>query len=208
VARNLGPVCRLCRREGLKLFLKGERCYSDKCAIERRNYPPGAHGQARTRFSEFAIRLREKQKVKRIYGLLEAQFSAYFDAAERRDGITGENLLVLLERRLDTVVYRLGFASSLAQARQVVRHGHIQVNAKKVTIPSTMVQVNDVISVGEGSRQKKVIVEAIEMAQRRGVPPWMALERDQFRGSLRSLPQRAELTMPISEKLIVEHYSR
>jgi small subunit ribosomal protein S4 len=208
VARNLGPVCRLCRREGLKLFLKGERCYSDKCAIERRNYPPGAHGQARTRFSEFAIRLREKQKVKRIYGLLEAQFSAYFDAAERMDGITGENLLVLLERRLDTVVYRLGFASSLAQARQVVRHGHIQVNAKKVTIPSTMVQVNDVISVGEGSRQKKVIVEAIEMAQRRGVPPWMALERDQFRGSLRSLPQRAELTMPISEKLIVEHYSR
>jgi small subunit ribosomal protein S4 len=208
VARNLGPVCRLCRREGLKLFLKGERCYSDKCAIERRNYPPGAHGQARTRFSEFAIRLREKQKVKRIYGLMEAQFSAYFEAAERMDGITGENLLVLLERRLDNVVYRLGFASSLAQARQVVLHGHIQVNAKKVTIPSTMVKVNDVISVAEGSRQKKVIVEAIEMAQRRGVPPWMALEREQFRGSLRALPARAELTMPISEKLIVEHYSR
>src|SRR6266478_7587187 len=192
MARNLGPVCRLCRREGLKLFLKGERCYSDKCAIERRNYPPGAHGQARTRFSEFAIRLREKQKVKRIYGLMEGQFSDYFKAAERMDGITGENLLVLLERRLDNVVYRLGFASSLAQARQVVRHGHIHLNNRKVTIPSTMV---------EGG-------EAIEMAQRRGVPPWMALEREQFRGSLRSLPQRAELTMPISEKLIVEHYSR
>jgi len=146
MARNLGPVCRLCRREGLKLFLKGERCYSDKCAIERRNYPPGAHGQARTRFSEFAIRLREKQKVKRIYGLMEAQFSAYFEAAERMDGITGENLLVLLERRLDNVVYRLGFASSLAQARQVVRHGHIHVNGKRVTIPSTLIEVGSVIS--------------------------------------------------------------
>src|SRR5216684_6342372 len=186
----------MCRREGLKLFLKGERCYSDKCAIERRNYPPGAHGQARTRFSEFAIRLREKQ------------FAHYFELAERMPGITGENLLVLLERRLDNVVYRLGFASSLAQARQVVRHGHIHLNGKKVTIPSTLVEVNDVISVAEASRTKKVIVEAIEMAQRRGVPPWMALEREQFRGSLRSMPQRAELTMPISEKLIVEHYSR
>ena len=208
MARNLGPVCRLCRREGLKLFLKGERCYSDKCAIERRNYPPGAHGQARTRFSEFAIRLREKQKVKRIYGLMETQFAAYFTAAERMDGITGENLLVLLERRLDNIVYRLGFASSLAQARQVVRHGHIQVNAKKVTIPSTMVEVGDVISVSEASRTKKVIVEAIEMSQRRGAPSWIALERDQFRGSMRALPARADLTMPVSEKLIVEHYSR
>jgi len=208
VARNLGPVCRLCRREGLKLFLKGERCYSDKCAIERRNYPPGAHGQARTRFSEFAIRLREKQKVKRIYGLMETQFAKYFEMAERMPGITGENLLVLLERRLDTAVYRLGFASSLAQARQVVRHGHIAVNGKKVTIPSTLIDVADMISVSESSRQKKVIVEAIEMAQRRGVPPWMALEREQFRGTLRSPPARAELTMPTSEKLIVEHYSR
>jgi len=208
VARNLGPVCRLCRREGLKLFLKGERCFSDKCAIERRNYPPGAHGQARTRFSEFAVRLREKQKVKRIYGVLENQFAHYFDVAERVSGVTGENLLVLLERRLDNVVYRLGFASSLAQARQLVRHGHFQVNGRTVTIPSYLVQVGQVVSIGEKSRQKKVIVEAIEMAQRRGVPPWMALEREQFRGSLRSLPARAELTMPISEKLIVEHYSR
>ncbi|HUA33714.1 MAG TPA: 30S ribosomal protein S4 [Candidatus Binataceae bacterium] len=208
MARNLGPVCRLCRREGLKLFLKGERCYSDKCAIERRNYPPGAHGQARTRFSEFAIRLREKQKVKRIYGLQEKQFEAYFEEANRLPGNTGESLLVLLERRLDNVIYRLGFASSLAQARQLVRHGHYQVNAKKVTIPSYLVAVGDVVSITESSRTKKVIAEAIEMAQRRGVPPWIALEREQFRGSLRTLPTRGDLTMPISEKLIVEHYSR
>src|SRR5437588_10326750 len=141
MARNLGPVCRLCRREGLKLFLKGERCYTDKCAIERRNYPPGAHGQSRTRFSEFSIRLREKQKVKRIYGLLEKQFAHYFELAERLPGITGENLLVLLERRLDNVVYRLGFANSRAQARQLVRHGHITVDAKTIDIPSYLVRV-------------------------------------------------------------------
>lgn len=198
----------MCRREGLKLFLKGERCYSDKCAIERRNYPPGAHGQARTRFSEFSIRLREKQKVKRIYGMLEKQFAGYFDKSERMAGITGENLLVLLERRLDNVVYRLGFASSLAQARQIVRHGHIEVDGKTVTIPSFLLDVGQIVSIGEKSRQKKVIVEAIELAQRRGVPPWMSLEREQFRGSLKALPARADLTTPISEKLIVEHYSR
>lgn len=208
MARNLGPVCRLCRREGLKLFLKGERCYTDKCAIERRNYPPGAHGQARTRFSEFSIRLREKQKVKRIYGLLEKQFAHYFELAERMPGITGENLLVLLERRLDNVVYRLGFASSLAQARQLVRHGHVQVDGKPVTIPSYLLGLNQVVSIDEKSRQKKVVVDAIELAQRRGVAPWIQLEREQFRGSLKSLPARADLTMPISEKLIVEHYSR
>lgn len=208
MARNLGPVCRLCRREGLKLFLKGERCFSDKCAIERRNYPPGAHGQSRTRFSEFAIRLREKQKVKRIYGMLEKQFSHYFEEAERLPGITGENLLVLLERRLDNAVYKLGFASSLAQSRQLVRHGHYQVNGKNVTIPSYQLEVGDVVSISEKSRTKKVIVEAIEMAQRRGTPPWMALEREQFRGTFKALPARGDLTMPISEKLIVEHYSR
>ncbi len=208
MARNLGPVCRLCRREGLKLFLKGERCYTDKCAIERRNYPPGAHGQARTRFSEFSIRLREKQKVKRIYGLLETQFAHYFEMAERMPGITGENLLVLLERRLDNVVYRLGFASSLTQARQLVRHGHFEVGGRKVTIPSYLVSANEPVVVTEKSRQKKVIQEAIEMAQRRGVPPWMTVERENFRGSLKSYPARSDLTMPISEKLIVEHYSR
>ena len=208
MARNLGPVCRLCRREGLKLFLKGERCYSDKCAIERRNYPPGAHGQARTRFSEFSIRLREKQKVKRIYGLQETQFAHYFEMAEGMPGITGENLLVLLERRLDNVVYRLGFSSSLAQARQLVRHGHLEIDGKVVTIPSYLVSINEVVSITEKSRAKKVIIEAIELSQRRGTPSWMSLERDQFRGSLKMLPSRADLTMPISEKLIVEHYSR
>jgi small subunit ribosomal protein S4 len=192
----------------LKLFLKGERCFSDKCAIERRNYPPGAHGQSRTRFSEFAIRLREKQKVKRIYGLLEKQFARYFELAERMPGITGENLLALLERRLDNVVYKLGFASSLAQGRQLARHGFFQVNGKVVTVPSYLLEVGDVVSINEKSRQKKVIVEAIEMAQRRGVPPWLALEREQFRGTFKALPARVDLTMPISEKLIVEHYSR
>jgi small subunit ribosomal protein S4 len=192
----------------LKLFLKGERCFSDKCAIERRNYPPGAHGQSRTRFSEFAIRLREKQKVKRIYGLLEKQFAHYFELAERMPGITGENLLALLERRLDNVVYKLGFASSLAQGRQLARHGFFQVNGKVVTVPSYLLEVGDVVSINEKSRQKKVIVEAIEMAQRRGVPPWLALEREQFRGTFKALPARVDLTMPISEKLIVEHYSR
>lgn len=208
MARNLGPVCRLCRREGLKLFLKGERCFTDKCAIERRNYPPGVHGQARSRFSEFAIRLREKQKVKRMYGLLEAQFARYFNLAERMPGITGENLLVLLERRIDNVAYRLGFASSLAQSRQLVRHGHFQINGRTVNVPSYLVKVNEVLSVAEASRQKKVIHEAMEMAQRRGLPPWMTLEREQFRGWLKAFPVRADLTMPVSEKLIVEHYSR
>jgi small subunit ribosomal protein S4 len=192
----------------MKLFLKGERCYTDKCAIERRNYPPGAHGQARTRFSEFAIRLREKQKVKRIYRLLEKQFAQYFEMAERMPGVTGENLLVLLERRLDNMVYRLGFASSLSQARQLVLHGHIEVDGHTVTIPSYLLDVNQVVSITEKSRQKKVVTEAIELAQRRGVPPWISLEREQFRGVLKALPVRSDLTMPISEKLIVEHYSR
>jgi small subunit ribosomal protein S4 len=208
VARYKGPVCRLCRREGLKLFLKGERCYTDKCAIERRNYPPGAHGQGRARFSEFSIRLREKQKVKRIYSLLETQFARYFDIAERMPGITGENLLILLERRLDNLVYRLGFANSRAQARQIVRHAHVQVDGKTIDIPSYLVGVNQIVSIGEASRQNKTIVEAIELSQRRGTPPWIALEREQFRGFMRSLPARGDLTMPISEKLIVEHYSK
>jgi len=198
----------MCRREGLKLFLKGERCYTDKCAIERRNYPPGAHGQGRARFSEFSIRLREKQKVKRIYRLLETEFAHYFDLAERMQGITGENLIVLLERRLDNVVYRLGFANSRAQARQMVRHGHIAVDGKVVNLPSYLVEVGQIISVAEASRQVKTITEAIELSQRRGTPPWIALERDQFRGSLRTLPARADITIPISEKLIVEHYSK
>ena len=207
MARYRGATCKLARREGADLSLKSPaRAIDSKCKLENK---PGQHGaNKRMRMSDYALQLREKQKVKRIYGLMEAQFSAYFEQAERMDGITGENLLVLLERRLDNAVYRLGFASSLAQARQLVLHGHFDVNGKVVTIPSYLLEVGQVVSVNEKSRQKKVIVEAIELAQRRGVPSWMSLEREQFRGSLRAFPARGDLTMPISEKLIVEHYSR
>jgi small subunit ribosomal protein S4 len=208
LARYTESVCRLCRRENLKLFLKGERCYTDKCAIERRNYPPGQHGQARPKFSEYSIQLREKQKVKRIYGLLENQFRRTFAAAARTKGITGETLLVLLERRLDNVTYRLGFASSRAEARSLVRHGHVLVNGKKVNIPSYSVRVSDVISVKDRSRQMGRVLMAMEAVQRRGVPEWAELDRDNFTGRIRLLPSRSDITMPINEKLIVELYSK
>ncbi|MGE5820120.1 MAG: 30S ribosomal protein S4 [Deltaproteobacteria bacterium] len=208
MARYTESVCRLCRRENLKLFLKGERCYTDKCAIERRNYPPGQHGQARPKFSEYSIQLREKQKVKRIYGLLENQFRRTFAAAARTKGITGETLLVLLERRLDNVTYRLGFASSRAEARSLVRHGHVLVNGKKVNIPSYSVRVSDVISVKDRSRQMGRVLTAMEAVQRRGVPEWAELDRDNFTGRIRLLPSRSDITMPINEKLIVELYSK
>jgi small subunit ribosomal protein S4 len=190
------------------LFLKGERCYTDKCAIERRNYPPGQHGQARPKFSEYSIQLREKQKVKRVYGLLENQFRRTFAAAARTKGITGEALLVLLERRLDNVTYRLGFASSRAEARSLVRHGHVLVNGKKINIPSYSVRVGDVISVKEPSRQMGRVLTAMEAAQRRGVPEWAELDRDNFTGRIKLLPTRSDITMPINEKLIVELYSK
>jgi small subunit ribosomal protein S4 len=208
LARYTQSVCRLCRRENLKLFLKGERCYTDKCAIERRNYPPGQHGQARAKFSEYSVQLREKQKVKRIYGLLENQFHRTFERASRTKGITGEALLVLLERRLDNVVYRLGFAGSRAEARLLVRHGHILVNGKKVNVPSFSVRVGDVISVKEGSRQIGRIVNALEGVQRRGVPEWAELDREAFSGRIKLMPMRTDITMPINEKLIVELYSK
>lgn len=208
MARYTESVCRLCRRENLKLFLKGERCYTDKCAIERRNYPPGEHGQARAKFSEYSIQLREKQKVKRIYGLLENQFRRTFERASRTKGITGEALLVLLERRLDNVVYRLGFATSRAEARLLVRHGHILVNGKKVNVPSFTVRVGDVISIKDRSRQMSRIVNAMEGAQRRGVPEWAELDRDAFSGRIKLMPARTDITMPINEKLIVELYSK
>jgi small subunit ribosomal protein S4 len=201
-------VCRLCRRENLKLFLKGERCYTDKCAIERRNYPPGQHGQARKKFSEYSIQLREKQKVKRLYGLLENQFRRTFAEAARTKGITGETLLVLLERRLDNVAYRLGFASSRPEARTLVRHGHVLVNGKKVNIPSYSVRVGDVISVKEKSRQATRVLSALEGVQRRGVPDWAELDRDTYSGRIKLLPTRSDVTMPINEKLIVELYSK
>lgn len=208
MARYTDSVCRLCRRENMKLFLKGERCYTDKCAIERRNYPPGQHGQGRPKFSEYSIQLREKQKVKRMYGLFENQFRLTFAQAARAKGITGETLLVLLERRLDNVAYRLGFASSRAEARMLVRHGHILVNGKKVNIPSFSVRVGDVISVKEPSRQVTRVLSAMEGAQRRGVPDWAEVDRDACSGRIKILPSRSDITMPINEKLIVELYSK
>ena len=208
MARYTDSVCRLCRREGAKLFLKGERCYTDKCAIERRNYPPGQHGQARSKFSEYAVQLREKQKVKRMYGLLEDQFRRYFELAERQKGITGENLLILLEQRLDNMAYRMGFATSRSEARQLVRHGHLRVDGKKVDIPSYRLKPGQVVSVRERSRSVVRIVEALEQAERRGVPDWLEVQKDTFSARVKALPTRAELTMPINEKLVVELYSK
>jgi small subunit ribosomal protein S4 len=208
LARYIDSVCRLCRREGLKLFLKGERCYTDKCAIERRNYPPGQHGQGRTKFSEYAVQLREKQKVKRMYGLLEDQFRRYFELAERQRGITGENLLLLLEQRLDNMIYRMGFATSRAEARQLVRHGHFRVGDRKVDIPSYRVKPGQVVSVRERSRRVTRIVEALEQAERRGIPEWLEVQKEEFTGRVKALPTRADLTMPINEKLVVELYSK
>lgn len=208
MARYTDSVCRLCRRENLKLFLKGERCYTDKCAIERRNYPPGQHGQGRPKFSEYSIQLREKQKVKRIYGLLENQFRRTFAEANRSKGITGETLLTLLERRLDNVAYRLGFASSRAEARTLVRHGHLLVNGRKTNIPSYTVRAGDVISVKERSRQMGRVQSAMEGAQRRGVPDWAEVDREALSGRIKILPSRGDITMPINEKLIVELYSK
>ena len=208
MARYTDSVCRLCRRENLKLFLKGERCYTDKCAIERRNYPPGQHGQGRPKFSEYSIQLREKQKVKRIYGLLEKQFRRTFAEANRTKGITGETLLTLLERRLDNVAYRLGFASSRAEARTLVRHGHLLVNGRKTNIPSYTVRAGDVISVKEQSRQLGRVLSALEGVQRRGVPDWAELDRETVSGRIKILPSRGDITMPINEKLIVELYSK
>ena len=208
MARYRASVCRLCRREGLKLFLKGERCYTDKCAIERRNYPPGEHGQGRVKFSEYSLQLREKQKLKRMYRLLEGQFRRLFERADRMRGITGETLMILLERRLDNMIYRLGFANSRAEARQLVRHGHFLVNDRKVDIPSALVKPGDVVTVRDRSRKVARIQEALELSQRRGVPEWLQIDPPTFTGIVKALPTRADLTMPINEKLVVELYSK
>ena len=208
MARYTGSVCRICRRENAKLFLKGDRCYGDKCAYERRAYPPGQHGQRRGKLSDYGIQLREKQKVKKMYGLLEKQFRSYFEKAERQKGITGSNLLVLLERRMDNVLYRLGFAVSRTQARQLVRHSHFQVNGRKVNIPSYLVKVGDIITLREKSRQSPFILESMETVARRGVPEWLELEKDNFRGMVKAFPTREDLTMPIQEQLIIELYSK
>lgn len=208
MARYTDSVCRLCRREGLKLFLKGERCYTDKCAIERRNYPPGEHGQGRSKFSEYAVQLREKQKVKRMYGLMERQFRRYFHMAEKAKGITGEMLLLLLEQRLDNMVYRMGFATSRAEARQLVRHGHFLVDCRKVDIPSYLLQPGQAVSVRERSRSIGRIVDNLTQAERRGVPDWLEVQREAFTARVKALPTRADLTMPVNEKLVVELYSK
>ncbi len=208
MGRYTGSVCRLCRREGMKLFLKGERCYTEKCAVARRNYAPGQHGQRRPKPSEYGLQLREKQKVKRIYGLLERQFRTYFSKAERRKGVTGETLLLLLEQRLDSVVYRLGFASSRAQARQLVHHGHFLVNNRKVDIPSYLVNLGDVIQIRERSRELEPIKTSLETVEQRGIPVWLELVRGEFKGIVHQLPSRDQITLPIQEQLIVELYSK
>lgn len=209
MARLIGSVCRLCRREGTKLYLKGDRCYTDKCAIEKRAYPPGQHGSSfRQKLSEYGAQLREKQKVKRIYGVLEKQFRRFFGDAVRSKGMTGENLLKLLERRLDNVVYRMGFASSRNEARQIVGHGHILINGKRADIPSMLVKINDVVSVKEKSRKNVHILSALEASRRKGTFSWVEVDPNTFSGKVVADPKREELTLPIQEQMIVELYSR
>lgn len=208
MARYRESVCRLCRRENIKLFLKGERCYTEKCAVDRRTYAPGQHGQSRKKLSDYGAQLREKQKVRRIYGLLENQFQNTFGEADQQKGITGENLLMLLERRLDNIVYRLGFANSRNEARQLVLHRHFTVNQTQVNIPSYLVKPGDVIALKEKSKKIVRIQEAMEGMARRGVPQWLELDKDQFKGQVKALPAREEITIPIQEKLIVELYSK
>ncbi len=209
MARIIGAACRRCRRENLKLYLKGDRCYSDKCAFERRAFGPGQHGQARfKKVSDYALQLREKQKVKSMYGVLESQFRICFHKADQQKGVTGENLLVNLERRLDNTIFRIGLASSRNQARQFVLHSHILVNGKKVNIPSFLVGAGDEISVKEKSRKNSFITENLEAIARRGIPSWLELDKDNFKATVKTLPSREELTMPIQEHLIVELYSK
>jgi small subunit ribosomal protein S4 len=209
MARYIGAVCRLCRREGMKLFLKGERCYTEKCAIEKRNLPPGQHGKLRkAKLVGYGLQLREKQKVKRIYGVLENQFRRYFEVADRTRGITGETLLQLLERRFDNVIYRLGLATSRAQARQLVRHGHFQVNGRKVDVPSYSLKAGDVVTVRGTSVQNTTIQHAMEEVKGRGIPEWLQFDSGNMTGRITSIPTRAQINLPVQEQLIVELYSK
>jgi small subunit ribosomal protein S4 len=208
LARYRGSECRLCRREGLKLFFKGDRCYTEKCAFERRGYAPGEHGQARKKHSDYGVQLREKQRLKRMYGLLEKQFKGYFERADRMKGITGSNLLMLLERRLDNVVFRLGFAPSRNEARQLVRHSHFLVNGKKVNIPSYTVRKDDIVELREKSRKVLPILDSLETVARRGIPGWLELDKDNFKGAVKTIPTREDITMPVQEQLVVELYSK
>ncbi len=208
MARYREPVCRLCRREGNKLFLKGDRCYSDKCAVERRPYPPGQHGTRKAKLSDYGVQLREKQKARRIYALLEAQFRKYFEMADQRKGATGENLLVLLERRLDNTVYRMGFAGSRQDARQLVRHGHVLVDGRKVDIPSFLLKPGARLEIREKSRKIARITEALVSAERRSVPPWLERDAASFSGVFKNYPTRDEVALPVQEQMIVELYSK
>lgn len=208
MARFNGSVCRICRRENQKLFLKGDRCFTEKCAFERRGYPPGQHGQGRIKFSEYGLQLREKQKIKRMYGMLEKQFRSLFEEAERRKGITGSNLLTMLERRLDNVAYRAGFANSRAEARQLVRHGHFSVNGQKVNIPSYMVDKGDIVAVREKSRPMTRIAGSLESVKRREIPQWIELDAAGFQSKIRDLPSRDDITAPMEERMVVELYSK
>jgi small subunit ribosomal protein S4 len=206
LARYTGPSCKLCRREGVKLFLKSERCYTEKCEIEKRNYPPGVHVETRTKVTEYGVRLREKQRVRKMYGLTETQFKRFFVMAERMGGITGTNLLVLLERRLDNMVYRFGFAGSRKEGRQLVSHRHIKVNGKKVNVPSFLVKEGDEIEVAD--KNLPPVRNALESVVRRGIPSWLDLDKEDAKGKVKLLPTRDDITLPIKEQLIVEYYSR
>jgi len=208
LARDTGARCRQCRRENMKLFLKGERCFTDSCAFDRRQYAPGQHGQGRTKFSPYGEQLREKQKVKRMYGVLEKQFRTYYHKASQKKGVTGENLIKTLESRLDNMVFRLGFCSSRNEARQMIKHGHFRVNGRKVDVPSYLVKPEDVISVRERSRKIQRIKEAMETAKQRGIPRWLELNSEQFEGKVLAVPEREEITAPMREQLIVELYSK
>jgi small subunit ribosomal protein S4 len=209
LARNLDPKCRQCRREGEKLFLKGEKCFTDKCSIERRAYPPGQHGQKRsTRLSDYGVQLREKQKLRRVYGVLERQFRKYYSEADRLKGVTGENLLQLLESRLDTVVHRMGFGASRSEARQVVRHNGVKVNGKRVNIPSYQVRPGDVVELTDKAKQHLRVKAAVEAAEQRGFPEWVEVDAKALKGTFKAQPQRSELPQNINEHLVIELYSK
>ena len=208
MARYTGPLCRLCRREGEKLFLKGTRCYTEKCGIERRKYAPGQHGQSRGKLSDYGLQLREKQKVRRIYGIMERQFRLYFEKASSMKGVTGELLLQLLERRLDAAVFRMGFAANRREARQLVKHGHFLINGRSADIPSHLLKPGDVVAVKESSKENPTIVESLSVAEHRGIPDWIQFDAQGVKGTFVRIPTRDEIQLPVQEQLIVELYSK
>ncbi len=208
MARYIGSVCKICRREGMKLFFKSDRCYTDKCSFERRSYAPGQHGQGRTKISEYALQLREKQKIKRVYGLMEAQFKNTFKNADKAKGITGENLISLLERRLDNIVYRLGFAGNRREARILVTHGAFRVNGSKVDIASSVLKANDIVEPAEKRKKSLVIAENLKTVDRRGIPEWLSMDKEGMKGTVVRVPVRDDVTLPMNEQLVVELFSK